>query len=121
MATRETLLEVIRNEHDQWRALLVEVGEERIEAPGPLGGWSFNDLVRHMNGWTERRIRRLEAGPDVEPASPWPEHLSDVDAVNEWIYAQIRDRPLHEALDEADRTYTRLEGLRHRLQGHPGT
>ena len=109
--TKDDLLAYIQAEHANWRALVAEVSEERMEQPGPMGDWTFKDLVAHLLGWRERTLRRLEAGPDREPPTPWPGHLTEVDEVdeiNEWIYEQNRDRPLHEVLAEADASYQRL-------------
>ena len=106
--TKDDLLAHIQAEHAGWRALVAEVGEERMEQPGPMGDWTFKDLVAHLTGWRERTIRRLEAGPGPEPPTPWPGHLTEDDEVNEWIYEQNRDRPLREVLAEADASYQRL-------------
>ena len=106
--TKDDLLAQIQAEHANWRALVAEVGEERMEQPGPMGDWTFKDLAAHLTGWRERTIRRLEAGPDREPPIPWPSHLTDDDEINQWIYEQNRDRPLREVLAEADASYQRL-------------
>lgn len=109
MATRESLLETIRDEHAQWKSLVAEIGEARMVEPGAVGEWTFKDLVAHLNGWTERRIRRLEAGPGSEATNPWPANLTEIDQINRWIDEQNRDRPVRELLDEADSAFTRLE------------
>ncbi len=108
IATKDDLLAYIRAEQADWRALVAEVGEGRMEQPGPMGDWTFKDLVAHLTGWRERTIRRLEAGPDREPPTPWPGHLTEDDEINAWIYEQSRDRPLREVLAEADASYQRL-------------
>ncbi len=108
-AAKDNLLAQIRTEHASWRALLEEIGEERMEQPGPMGDWSFKDLVAHMSGWRERTIRRLEAGADGgEPPTLWPSTLTDDDEVTPWIYEQNRDRPLHDVLEDADASFGRL-------------
>lgn len=108
MKTKDELLAQVRVEHAGWRALLGEIGEERMEQPGPMGEWTFKDLVAHLTGWRERTIRRLEAGPGREPPTPWPGDLTDDDAINAWIYERNRDRPLREVLAEADASFDRL-------------
>ncbi|MDP9371935.1 MAG: ClbS/DfsB family four-helix bundle protein [Chloroflexota bacterium] len=108
MTTKNDLLAHIRAEHAGWRALLAEVGEGRMEQPGPMGEWTFKDLVAHLTGWRERTIRRLEAGPGREPPTPWPGHLTEDDEINAWIYERNRDRPLRAVLAEADGSYARL-------------
>lgn len=115
MKTRDELLREIQAEREAWRALVAEVGPERMEEPGPMGDWSFKDLAAHLTAWHDRTLARLEAGPDGEmPPPPWPASLGtedaieDWDEVNAWIYAQHRDRPVDEVLAEADQFYERL-------------
>src|SRR5690348_18238395 len=108
--TKDDLLARMRAEHEGWRALLAEVGEERMERPGPMGEWTFKDLAAHLSGWRERTIRRLEAGPGVEPAMPWPANLTDDDEINDWIHEQNRDRPPRDVPADADASYDRLAG-----------
>ncbi|MGZ6319910.1 MAG: ClbS/DfsB family four-helix bundle protein [Ktedonobacterales bacterium] len=105
---KEGLLAQIRAEHESWRALLDEIGEERMEEPGPMGDWTFKDLVAHLGGWRERTVHRLEAGPGQEPPTPWPSNLTDDDEINAWFYEQNRDRPLRDVLAEYDAHFGRL-------------
>ena len=108
MTTQAELLEQIRAEHELWNDLVAEVGAERMEQPGPMGDWTFKDMAAHLTGWRERTIDRLEAGPGADPPTPWPAHLTGDDEINDWIYAQNRDRPLSDVLADADRSYARL-------------
>ena len=103
-------LERIAAERRYWRDLVVEVGEDRMDEPGPMGQWTFKDLAAHLLGWRQRMIARLEAAVagEREPAPAWPADLSD-DEVNEWLHERDRDRPLREVLDDVDRSYDRIE------------
>lgn len=118
MRTREDLLQLIAAEREAWRSLVAEVGEERMEEPGPMGGWTFKDLAAHLTVWNNRTLDRLAAGPDGEiPPPPWPaslgtdDELEDWDEVNAWIHAQHRERPVDEVLAEADEFYERLSAF----------
>lgn len=93
-----------------WNALLAEVGEGRMEQPGPMGEWTFKDLVAHLTGWRERTILRLEAAARNEAPQPppWPATLTDDDEINTWIYEQSRDRPLRDVLADSERSIDRL-------------
>lgn len=108
MASKDELLARIGAEQALWRELVVEVGQERMERPGPMGAWTFKDLAAHVTGWRDRTIGRLEAGPGADPPPPWPPELTTDDEINTWIYAQHRDRPLLAVLDEADASFARL-------------
>jgi hypothetical protein len=68
----------------------------------------FKDLTAHITGWRERTIARIDAGPDTDPRPPWPATLTGDDEINDWIYAQNRDRPLDDVLSDADRSFDRL-------------
>lgn len=107
--TKAELLARFQADRAAWRALLAEVGEARLEQPGPMGDWTFKDLIAHLDGWRERSVRRLEAGPGQEPATPWPASLTDddVDEINHWIYEQNRTRPLREVLADSERLLDR--------------
>lgn len=105
---KEVLLAQIRAEHESWRTLLAEIGEERMEQPGPMGDWTFKDLVAHLGGWRERTIRRLEAGPGQELTPFWPSNLTDDDEINAWFYEQNRDRPVRDVLADYDASFGRL-------------
>lgn len=117
MKTREELLEEIAAERATWGALLAEVGEDRMQEPGPMGDWTFKDLAAHLAFWGERSLARIEAGPGGAAPVPWPaamgaeDDIEDWDEVNAWIYARYRDRPLHAVLADMDQWFQRLTTL----------
>lgn len=100
----------IEAERAWWGALVNEIGEEHMNEPGPMGEWTFRDLVVHLLGWRDRTIARLEAAAEGRdaPLAPWPAELDDDDAINEWIQEHGRERTVRDVLDEADRSYGRL-------------
>jgi hypothetical protein len=107
---RAKVLDRIDREHQAWRALVDEVGRERMAEPGPMGEWTFKDLVAHLVGWRRRTIARFDAAAAgrEEPAPPWPADLDDDEVINDWIHDQNRGRSLDDILEEADRSYDRL-------------
>lgn len=111
MKTRDELLQEIHNERAAWRALVDEIGEDRMEEPGPMGDWTFKDLAAHLLVWRERTLARIEAGPGGNPPTPWPSSLDTDDEINDWIHEQHRDRPLPDVLADVDRSYERLADL----------
>ncbi len=108
--TKGEVLEAIERERATWETLLAEVGEARMLEPGPMGEWSFKDLVAHLTGWRARSLRRLEAAANgqPEPAPVWPADLSTDDEINAWIHEVNRDRLLGEVIGESRESYARL-------------
>jgi hypothetical protein len=106
----ERLAAQIDREHQAWRDLVAEVGEDRMTEPGPMGEWSFRDLIVHLLGWRDRTIRRLEAvaagAPD--PPDPWPDDVADDDAINDWFQARGQDHSVADLRATADASYERL-------------
>src|SRR6188472_427446 len=54
--TRPTRLELLARldlEEVEWKALLAEFGEDRMEIPGVTDDWTFKDVAAHLNGWRQ--------------------------------------------------------------------
>ena len=118
MKTRDELIEEIHAERAAWNDLLDEVGEDRMEEPGPMGDWIFKDLAGHLLFWQERMLDRMEAGPAGDPPPPpWPAEMGDEDEesnweeINAWIRELHSDRPLADILADLGRTYERFTEL----------
>jgi hypothetical protein len=47
-ATKAKLIDWARRERAGWEQLLADVGEARMSEPGPMGDWSFRDLLAHL-------------------------------------------------------------------------
>jgi hypothetical protein len=108
LTTKAKLLQQIETERAYWNDLVGEVGEDRMEQPGPMGAWTFKDLTAHITGWRNRTIDRIEAGPGSDPAPAWPNQLTEDDEINDWIYVRNRNRPLQRVLADADLSFKRL-------------
>lgn len=116
--TKADALARIEEYRELWQQLVAEVGEDRMERPGPMGEWTFKDLAAHLTFWRNWTIARLETGPDREAPITWPAglveydpanpELADWDPVNAWVYAQNRDRSLSEVLADAEASFDRL-------------
>jgi hypothetical protein len=114
------VLAAIEREQDAWEALLAEVGEARMLAPGAMGEWTFKDLVAHITGWRARSLRRLEAAANgqPEPPPPWPADRQSDDEINAWIHEVNRDRLLGEVIGESRESFARLAEIIQMLPDH---
>ncbi len=97
------LLSWLRQEQQQWEALLERIGPARMEQPGVNGDWSMKDIVVHLTGWQRKLNAELEAARrgDPKPPPPWPAQLQTEDEINGWIYASSEGRPASEVVDES--------------------
>ncbi len=110
---KEQLLGMLRAERARWEALLVQVGEARMNLSGVTGEWSVKDIVAHLTAWESRVVAWLSAvRAETWPAPPaWPTNL-DEDQTNDWIYKANRGRRLSDILNDSRRVFDQLlEGL----------
>jgi hypothetical protein len=107
---RAQVLARIEGEQAAWRALVEEVGRDRMTERGPMGEWSFKDLAAHLLGWRQRTVARFEAAAAgrEEPKPRWPEELRDDDEINDWIQEQSGEQSLDDVLRDVDESYDRL-------------
>ncbi len=106
-------LRQIDDEHTRWRALVAEVGESRMNEPGPMGAWTFKDLVSHLTGWRSYGISRFEAAlrGEGDAPFPWPPVLTTDDEINDWLQQTDQNRTITEVLEDHEATWTRLKSV----------
>lgn len=107
---KSALLDWLQEEHQQWQALLEQVGPTRMEQPGVNGDWTMKDLVAHLSGWNRRLVDRLQAAAKgrPEPPPPWPGQLQTDDEINAWIYESYRGRSLREVVEETNQAFQKI-------------
>jgi hypothetical protein len=107
------LIDWARRERAGWESLLAEVGEARMAEPGPMGFWTFKDLLSHLTAWQRYAQAPLEEALVGEcPATPWPADLNpevDQNQINQFIYDETHDLPLPAVLGDARQVWDRLE------------
>ena len=126
MLSRAGVLERLQEEPHWWEGILADIGDDRMEEAGIMGGWTFKVMVAHLSGWQRRTLNRLQAGVSGEPEAPtpWPEELNDpgnpdhegqVDHVNHWLYEHSKDRPVEMVLAESRNQWDELQSLLERM------
>src|SRR5436190_13543951 len=109
-STKDQILGTIAADEGDWASLVAEVPAARIDEPGPMGDWSFRDLVSHLLAWRNRTIGRLQAAQAgaPRPANPWPATVSDDDPINAWLRDQDAGRSAQELLGAYAASFARL-------------
>jgi len=99
--TKQELIETLKAERANLEALLERVGPDRMEARGITGIWSAKDIIAHITAWDSRVVETLRAVSSANRPKPpdWPSHL-DEDAINAWIFAANRARPVQDVLED---------------------
>lgn len=110
---KDAALRRIDAEQSGWRELVAEVREDRMDEPGPMGEWTFRDLVTHLTGWRAYSISRLEAvvRGEADAPFPWPTVLTTDDEINDWLRDSAARQSLVEILAEHDATFERLRAV----------
>lgn len=85
-------------------AALADIPRERMEASELDGGWSAKDVVAHIT-WSEREMVGVLRQRALTGSELW--ELSR-DERNAAVFAENRDRPLDDVLDEAQRVFAEL-------------
>jgi hypothetical protein len=100
MNEKQHILTALREEFNQWEALLASLSEAQITDPQLPENWSIKDVIAHLRAWQQRSIARLEAAllnraPEYPawPAQFDPEAEGEPHDLNAWLYASDRDQP----------------------------
>ena len=111
-STKDVILEKLRADEAAWSALVAEVPPARMDEPGPMGEWSFRDLVSHLLAWRNRTVTRLEAAAKgaPRPAAPWPASISGDEPINAWFRDQDAGRSAGDLLAAYAASFDRVRG-----------
>ena len=101
--TKSELLDQIRTERKQLEKVLAILTPDQMLQPGASGEWTIKDVLAHISAWERRMILWIGSHlrnetPDVP--LPW-----DVERMNAETYAQVKDKPLAEVLEEFHKSY----------------
>lgn len=111
-STKDVILAKIKADETAWKALVADVPPGRMGEPGPMGEWSFRDLVSHLLAWRNRTIGRLHAASQGarRPAAPWPGDVTDDDPINAWFRDQDAGRSADDLLGAYAASFERVAG-----------
>ncbi len=113
-AARNELIENILTEYGRFTTLLAKFSPQVMLQPGRIGKWSIKDTLAHINAHQQRLLDWMEIRLRGEiPAQPQPYAMPDepLALLNEQIYLQYHDQPLHEVLRDFDQLHTRVVEL----------
>jgi hypothetical protein len=107
---KDDILGRIDADEADWQRLVAEIPPQRMDEPGPMGDWSFRDLVSHLLAWRNRTITRLHAAAAgaPRPPSPWPVDMTDDDPINAWFRDQDAGRSADDLLRDYAGSFARL-------------
>ena len=93
-----------------WKQLAAQVPPSRLDEPGPMGDWSFRDLVSHLLAWRNRTAARLDAAAASapRPPAPWPADMTEDDPINEWFRDQDAARSADDLLADYAASFGRI-------------
>ncbi len=103
---RDQLLRSTREAHIRLDELLAGLSEEEQIRPGVTGDWSVKDHLAHLTWWEQSVIRILAGDPN--PLAAIPVGAKDEDAINAYVFAQNRDRPLADVRAAFDASYQQM-------------
>jgi hypothetical protein len=106
--TGARLAAILQEERERWKALVAQVGSDRMEVPGTIGDWSVKDLIAHLT-WYEAAV--VEGAQQVLTTGSFTRRRRGdlgLDENNVQIAAASRSRSVREVQDEADRVFAQL-------------
>ncbi len=101
--TKPELLAQIRVERKRLEGVIAALTPDQMLQPGASGEWTVKDVLAHISSWERRMLSwtgsRLR-GEAPEVPLPW-----DVERMNAKTYAQVKDKPLADVLEEFRQSY----------------
>ncbi|MDQ6695345.1 MAG: ClbS/DfsB family four-helix bundle protein [Chloroflexota bacterium] len=110
---KEELLERIRISHEELERAFARLAPERMDEPLLEGGWSPKDVLAHIAGWHRLTLARLKAHADPDELARIESELftGETDELNERLYKESRDLPIHDVRITYNNSYSDLMAL----------
>jgi hypothetical protein len=108
--TQDDILRRIDADEVAWNELVAQVPPARMDEPGPMGDWTFRELVSHLLAWRNRTTSRLQAAAAgaPRPPAPWPAGMTEDDPINAWFRDQDAGRSAEDLLADYAASFGRI-------------
>lgn len=98
------LIDLVKNERNNWRALLEHIDQDKMQLPGVSGEWSLKDVIAHIT-WHENEMVEMIKSHTLQGSDLW--NLI-TDERNTIIHKENREKSLEQVLDESNQIYQQL-------------
>jgi hypothetical protein len=105
--TKAELLQFVQDGRHQFKAILNEIPQERMEEKGVETNWSVKDILAHITAWETKMTQVLGAMQTSDERPDWPVGDEGVDALNATFYEANKNKPLAQVLTEFEASYPR--------------
>ena len=108
--SKDQLLKDIHTERRHLENLLSSMSAEAMEQTGVTGNWSVKDILAHLVAWEKLFLDWYQAGNEGRSPAIDPVGMSRtrINALNQEIYRNNKDRHLEEVLGEFHTSYQQV-------------
>jgi len=108
--SKNELLTDIQTAHRRLERTLDGLSETELTRPGVVGKWSVKDVLAHLTAWEQLFLSWYDSGLGGRTPENLPVGMSRkaIDALNQEIFVQYRDKPSYEVLAEFRASYQRV-------------
>jgi len=108
--SKEQLLKDIRTERRRLEKNLFILSQDDMIQPNVTGNWSVKDILAHLIAWEKLFLEWYSAGKEgVDPdTTPVGMSKNKIDAINQQIYENNKERSLHQILSEFQTSFQRI-------------
>lgn len=106
-SSKTQLLADIKSEHQRLENYLELLKDDEMLTAGVVGSWSVKDLLAHLTAWEQLFLSWYRAGLTNASVRPSPVGMgrTAIDEINQRVYADNRDKPLAQVLEDFRQSY----------------
>ena len=98
------LIDLVKNERNNWLALIEQIDQNKMYLPGVSGEWSLKDVIAHIT-WHENEMVGMIKSHTLQGSDLWNLITDERNAI---IHEENREKSLEQVLDESNQTYQQL-------------